>query len=392
MLVKNKPLGLIFATLICCSNSMAQSPDKLHQKAIVVDTHNDFISKSLQHGYAFDTDLNTRTHSDLTRMKAGGIDVQIFSIWGDENIGFAHANREIDTLYAIVARNPSTMALVRTSEELQSAIKHGQLAAMIGVEGGHMIEDDLNKLDQLIDRGACYMTLTWNNSTSWASSAADEAANRIPLEKRGLNDFGKSVVRRMNARGMMVDLSHVGEQTFRDAMAIVTKPVIVSHSSVYALAPVPRNLKDDQIDAVGKNRGVICVNFFSGFLDSTFDQRNRNFMQRHRSEIDSLRKKGLGMFFIEDLLFESYPDEVSALRPPLSVLIDHIDYIARRIGTDHVGLGSDFDGINSAPRELRGVVDMPLITRALRDRGYSEREIRKILGGNVLRVLKENGR
>jgi membrane dipeptidase len=385
----SKPILFTIAVIICQYLS-AQPSGSLHQKSLLIDTHNDFVSKSLQYGFAFDSDLRGKTHSDLRRMGKGGMDIQIFSIWGDENTGFAHANLEIDTLYSITLRNPDKMMIVRSPGELEQAVKEKKLGVMLGVEGGHMIENDLEKLDKLHERGARYMTLTWNNSTSWASSAVDEAAGKIPQEKKGLNEFGVSVVRRMNELGMMVDLSHVGEQTFVDALSVTTKPVIVSHSSVHAIAPVPRNLKDYQLSAIKQNGGVVCVNFFSGFLDSSFNTRYRLFMQKHQAEIDSMKKAGVPMFFIEDKVVEKHTEEFSALRPPLSLLIDHIDYIAKKIGADHVGLGSDFDGIHSSPRELNGVEDLPKITKALKRRGYSKTDIRKILGENVLRVFREN--
>lgn len=363
---------------------------KLHRDAILVDTHNDFISKSVENGFVFDQDNSSKTHSDLVRMKIGGVDVQIFSIFGDESIGFAHANREIDTLYALIARNPDKMSLVKTPADLDQAVKEKKLGAMIGVEGGHMIENDLSKLEALYERGARYMTLTWNNSTPWASSAADENSGKIPQEKKGLNEFGIEVIRKMNQLGMMVDLSHVGEQTFVDAMSVTTKPVIASHSSVHKIAPVPRNLKDYQIAAIGQNKGVICVNFYSGFLDSNFNSRNKELLQKHKAEIDSLKKTGMSMFAIEDHLFQTHKKDVEGLRPPLSLLIDHIDYIVKKIGVDHVGLGSDFDGITSAPAGLDGVTDFPKITKALKKRGYSKTDIKKILGENLIRVFREN--
>jgi membrane dipeptidase len=234
------------------------------------------------------------------------------------------------------------------------------------------------------------MTLTWNNSTPWASSAMEETNGKIPEGKKGLSPFGRDVVKRMNQLGMMVDLSHVGEQTFKDAMATTTKPVIVSHSCVWNLAHVFRNLKDDQIDAVGKNGGVICINFFSGFLDSNFMKRQKLFLETHQAEKDSLLKAGMQQFFAEDYLFQKYPAEVDGMRATLNTLMDHIDYIVKRIGADHVGLGSDFDGINSAPRELNGIEDFPKITETLKARGYSDKDIKKILGGNVARVFTEN--
>jgi membrane dipeptidase len=358
---------------------------------VVVDTHNDFLSKSLEKGFVFDADNSGKTHSDLVRMKKGGLDVQIFSVWCDDiPAPFAHATREMDTLYAVAARNTGKMRIVKTYGELEDALAHKELAAMMGVEGGHMIENDLTKLEELHKRGASYMTLTWNNSTSWASSAADEYNNKIPQDKIGLNDFGVEVVKKMNDLGMMVDLSHVGEQTFLDAISVTTKPVIVSHSCSYTLCPVSRNLKDYQISAVGQNKGVICINFFSGFLDSSFMPNNKLFMEKRKAEADSLKKAGMQTFFIEDYLYEKYSAETERLRAPLELLLDHIDFIVKRIGVDHVGLGSDFDGINSAPQGLNGVQDYPKITAALKKRGYSTSDIAKIMGGNVMRVIKAN--
>jgi len=372
----------------------AQSYKKLHRRAIVVDTHNDFPNQSMEKGVRFDQDLKGITHSDLKRMKEGGIDVQVFSIWSDGTFGagkgFARANRQIDSIYVWTGRNTATMMIAKTPADLKKAVRQKKLAVMMGMEGGHMMEDNLQYLDQLYERGVRYMTLTWNNSTSWASSAQDETRNTVPNAKKGLNILGEQIVKRMNDLGMIVDLSHVGEQTFWDAINISTKPVITSHSCVYQLCPVFRNLKDEQIKAIAKNGGVIHLNFFSGFLDSGFSKRNTDFLQLHKQERDSLKAINPEPYFTEEYLFAKYPAEVKSLRPPLSLLIDHLDYIVKLVGTDHVGLGSDFDGISSAPQQLDDVTGFPLITKALQDRGYSKKDIRKILGENFLRVFRAN--
>jgi membrane dipeptidase len=378
----------------------AQPYQKLHQRAIVIDTHNDILTQCFEKHYSFDEDLKGKTHSDLERFKQGGVDVQIFSIWcdGNKQNPFAYANAQIDTLYATALRHPEKITIVRSTVELVKAVRHKKLAVMIGVEGGHMIEDDLTKLDSLFNRGARYMTLTWNNSTSWASSAMDETTlfksapitpDTLPKHK-GLTDFGKQVVKRMNELGMLVDLSHVGEQTFWDAIATTTRPVLISHSCVYNLCPVFRNLKDEQIIAVGKNGGVIHLNFYSGFLDSNFNKRDAVFALRHKAEKDSMLKINPEPYFADAFLFKKYSDEVQAMRAPLSMLLDHLDYIVRLIGVDHVGLGSDFDGITSTPLQLDDITNYPLITKALLDRGYSKKDIKKILGENFLRLLKAN--
>jgi membrane dipeptidase len=349
------------------------------------------LTASIEKNVLIDQDLKGKTHSDLNRFKEAGVDVQLFSVWcdGDKLQPYSWANREIDTLYAVAKRNPKKIEIVATYDALKKAVRKDRLAAMFGVEGGHMIEDDMNKIDLLYNRGVRYMTLTWNNSTSWASSAMDETKlKNDPSAKLGLNDFGKQVVQRMNQLGMMVDLSHVGEKTFWDAIQTTTKPVLVSHSNAYTLCPVFRNLKDDQIDAVGKNGGVIQLNFYSAFIDSSFKNREKVFLQNKQAEIKELIANGMQKEYAQAIVVEKYKEESLAIQPPMSMLLDHLDYIVNRIGVDHVGMGSDFDGISASPRELTDVTSYPLITKALLEKGYSKKEVTKIMGGNLLRVMK----
>lgn len=384
---------------LCCLNASAQSYKQIHQRAIVTDSHNDIISVCLEKGYRFDEDLTGKTHSDLARMKAGGLDVQVFSIFcdGKQKDPFQFANREIDTLYAWVKRNPTKMQLVTNPKELDEAVSAKKLGCMLGVEGGHMIENDLSKLDSLYSRGVRYMTLTWNNNTDWATSAEYESGNQkvngivdTTSQKKGLSEFGKKVVKRMNELGMMVDLSHVGEQTFWDAIKLSTKPVLVSHSNAYTLCPVFRNLKDDQIIAVGKNGGVIDLNFYAAFLDSTAQTKIFKYMRAHRQERDSLKKAGMTNEQAEDFINTKYRKEAEDLKAPFHLLFDHMEHIIQLAGIDHVGLGGDFDGISVTPKVLTDVTKYPLITKELVKRGYSEEDIYKILGGNFIRVFKEN--
>ncbi len=374
----------------------AQSYKTIHEKAIVADTHNDVLTTITMAGLNVENDLTGKAHSDLARFKKGGVDIQMFSIFCDDRYGkgtaFKYANAEIDSLYAIAKRNPDKMEMVATPAQLDHALKAHKLAAMMGVEGGHMIEDDMDNLDSLFKRGVRYMTLTWNNSTSWATSAADESKKSFIVTPYGLTDFGKQIVKRMNELGMMVDISHVGEKTFWDAINTTTKPVIASHSSVYKLCPVPRNMKDDQIKAVAKNGGVIDINFFSGFIDSNYFKKRDVFFSKHKAEYDSLNALKKPEYEVSDYMSKKYPQELAAIRPPLSMLIDHIDYIVKLVGADYVGLGSDFDGIDSAPLGLDGVQDFPKITEALLKKGYSTKDIEKILGGNFLRVFKANSK
>jgi len=370
----------------------AQDYKQLHDRYLVVDTHNDIPSTAIEKNVSFDQNLSGITNSDMKRMKQGGIDAQVFSIWCDGNKAnpYKWANREIDTVLAWTGRNPNDMVKAFSSEDIYKAVREKKLAVLFGLEGGHMIENDINKLDSFYKRGVRYMTLTWNNSTNWATSALDETTKGDSLKHKGLTDFGVEVVKRMNDLGMLVDLSHVGEQTFWDAIKVSSKPVIVSHSCVYKICPHRRNLKDEQIKAVGKNGGVIHLNFYSGFLDSSYEKRTTIFYEQHKAEKDSLLKVNPEPYFADKFLFEKYPEQVTAMRPPLSLVIDHIDYLVKMIGAEHVGIGSDFDGVNSLPQQLDDVTAMPLITKALMERGYSKKDIRNILGENFLRILHKN--
>ena len=378
------------------SIASAQSHKKLHDKAIVIDTHNDVLSSVSMKGLRMDSNLRGTSHSDVDRFKEGGIDIQVFSVFCDERYGngtaFAYANREIDSLYAVIYRNADKMMLVKDPADLNEAVRSKKIGAMIGVEGGHMIEEDLAKLEALNNRGARYLTLTWNNSVSWATSGKDETEGTVPNPTKGLNDFGRQVVRKMNELGMMVDVSHVGEQTFFDAIKVSRKPVIASHSCAWQLCPHFRTMKDEQIRAVGKNGGVIFINFYSGFVDSNHLRRVDAFHAGHKNEIDSLKNLKWPYYQINEWMALKYVAEAESLRPPLSMLIDHIDHIVKIAGINHVGIGSDFDGISSAPQGLDDVTNMPLVTQALIERGYSNRAIRKILGGNFIRVFKANSK
>jgi membrane dipeptidase len=384
-----------FILILIISNAASgQKYKRIHRKAVLIDTHNDFPSASIEKKVSFDDNLLGKTHSDLDRMRRGGVDAQVFSIFcgPEQQQPYAYANRQIDSVYEWASRAPNRMVIVRTPAELRKAVRENRLASMIGVEGGHMIEDKIENLDNLYARGARYLTLTWNNSTSWASSAADETTppSADSIRKKGLTDFGIKIVERMNDLGMLIDVSHNGEQTFWDVIKYTKKPIIASHSSVWNLCPHRRNLKDDQIKAIAKNGGVIHVNFYAGFIDSTYDRKSQQLRIRHKPEIDSLIARGSQPDYARFIIMEKYKAETDAIRPPLSMLIDHIDYIVRLVGADYVGMGSDFDGIEAGPVELNGVQDFPLITKALLERGYSKNDIKKILGENFLRVFKAN--
>jgi membrane dipeptidase len=374
---------LLFVTL----DLNAQTGAKFHKKAIVVDTHGDILSDQIKSGI----DIGVRQKGgnfDLVRAKEGGLDVQVFSVWSDHTGGFAMANRQIDSLDALISRYPDKIAKVRTASELKSAVKQGKMAALFGVEGGHMIENKIEYLEALAKRGMTYMSLTWNNSTPWSSSAYEETFKKDSLKQIGLSDLGKQIIKRMNELGVIVDLSHVGETSFYDAIEASTKPVMASHSSAYVFNAHQRNLKDEQIKAIAKTGGVVFVNFYSGFLDSTYSRKQKQYNDRHKAELSALIAKYNSRAKASEEIDSKYRQELENMRAPLSLLIDHIDHMVKLVGADYVGLGADYDGAESYPRGLDDVSKYPLITEALLKRGYSGKDVKKILGGNFIRLLK----
>ena len=380
-----------YLTVLFCAISITGFTQKIHYKSILVDTHNDAVTACIEKKVSFDQDLTGINHSDLKRFKEGGLDYQLFSIWcdGEKVNPYAWAMREMDTIDAVAARNPDKMVIAKDWKTINAALKAGKIIAQYGVEGGHMIEDDINRLDTFYNRGVRYMTLTWNNSPTWASSHTAEKDPTYTGPK-GLTSFGKTIIGRMNQLGMIVDVSHIGETTFWDAINTTTKPVIASHSNAYSICPVTRNLKDEQIKAIGKNGGVICLNFFSGFVDSNFSKKDMAFRKTHSAEIDSLLATGLQREYAFTMISDKYKTESEAIKPTIEQLMQHFDHIVKLIGINHVGIGSDFDGINSAPQGLSTVLDYPNFTKALIARGYSNKEIKKVLGGNFLRVYRMN--
>jgi membrane dipeptidase len=391
-----KHILILFIVLTSCKSSLKNESEnnsfkEIHNESILIDTHNDILMKALDKGVMFDQDLTGKTHSDLDRWKKGGLDVQIFSVFSDGGVKnpYSIANSQMDILDELVLRNSNKIIKVANVKEILKAVKEKKIAAMFGVEGGHMIEDDLLKLEALYKRGARYLSLTHNTAPSWATSAEDETTNPNLLQK-GLTDFGIQVVKKMNELGMMIDISHSGDQTFWDVIKITNKPIIASHSSVYTLVANRRNLKDDQIKAIAKNSGVIMVNFHPGFIDDSFDGKERDFLEKYAIEVDSLIKSGMDQWNTIDYLYKKYATESEIMRPPLSKLIDHIEYIVKLVGVDYVGIGSDFDGINLTPLQLDDVTNYPIITKVLVEKGYSIEDLAKILGSNFLRVLEAN--
>lgn len=309
--------------------------------------------------------------------------------------GFYHdALEEIDSLNRIILRHPDKFDFATGYKEARKKVHKNRVVAMIGVEGGHMIESDLSKLDSLIAKGMSYLTLTWNNSHDWATSAMDESGAGKTLSTKGLSDFGKEVVKRLNEAGVIVDLSHVGEKTFYDALEVTTKPVLLTYSSVWSLCPVFRTAKDQQIQAMAKNGGVNCINFYPAFISKKFVAAKKYWEGLGKDSIRASLQQLPAYHNQSELLSKQVANlvqqELSKSLPDVKEVVDHIDYVVKLVGVDHVGIGADYDGIGFVPKGLEDVSAYPQITAELKRRGYSNKSLKKILGGNVLRVIKAN--
>ncbi|MEJ7708739.1 MAG: membrane dipeptidase [Pyrinomonadaceae bacterium] len=361
---------------------------RLHRSSIVVDGHNDVTTPMVDEDYDLGTPSVGKYHTDIQRLKQGGITGQFFAIYVDGDFvksgGSARRALDmIDLVYRAAERHPQDFMMATTAADILRAKREGKIAALMGIEGGHAIENSLMALRDFYRLGVRYMTLTHNNTNDWADSSRDAARHS------GLSEFGKEVVKEMNRLGMMVDVSHVSDETMSDALDISTAPIIASHSSARALADHPRNISDDLLRRIAKTRGLVMVNFFPVFIDPKAIQSFAAREERLKPELDALKEryksdaKGLAGETMK--LYAANP----ITETPLSILIDHIDHIARVAGVDHVGLGSDFDGVPSLPQEMSDVSQLPNITYELLKRGYKEQDIRKILGGNLIRVMTD---
>ncbi|HZR56167.1 MAG TPA: dipeptidase [Terriglobales bacterium] len=370
----------------------------IHNSAIIVDTHADTPQRFLDENFDIgNTDPKDIGHISLDKARAGNLGAEFFSIWVDPGtIDKAHYAQHtldlIDSVYEQAARHPDRMMMAYSVEDIERAHKQKKLAALMGIEGGHSIENDIHLLRDFYRLGVRYMTLSWSNTNEWADSSGDIDDPKIE-HHNGLTDFGKQVVLEMNQLGMMVDISHVADKTFWDAIATSKAPVIASHSSARALTNAPRNMTDDMLRAVAKNGGVVQVNFYDGFIDENYrkasEAQANDQAAAVQSYIDKHKAEGKPVSFVEvDRIEREWIAKIP--RPPLKSLIDHIDHIAKVAGVDHVGLGSDFDGVSGAtPAGIDSAADLPKITQLLLDRGYSAQDIHKILGGNLLRVFRE---
>jgi len=343
----------------------------------------------LDEGYDL-AQVNSPYMVSIPKMRQGHLGAEFFSIW--VQVGWAkqdlihRALDLIDVVYEQVGRHSDVLGLAGTADEIVRLHLQGKFAILLGIEGGHIIQDDLRALDIYYRLGVRYMTLTHTANTEWADSSGDQP------KWNGLTDAGKQVVERMNRLGMMVDISHVSDKTFYDTLAVSKAPVIASHSSCRALCDVPRNMTDDMIRALAKDGGVVDINFYSGFLSQAYADAYKKIEKQVEAEVAAARaryaQQGKRLPYLEEAKIEQRVTKDLPV-PSYTVIADHIDHAVQVGGIDHVGLGSDFDGIDSAPKGMEDVSKLPDLVRELAGRGYSEQDLKKILGSNLIRVMRQ---
>jgi membrane dipeptidase len=373
---------------------MSKTPQAVHAEAIVIDTHADTPQRFVDEHWNFTDPLNGGMLNYDTAIK-GNLNAQFFSIWVDPSQYPAQnsARRTLDLIDGTleqVRRAPDKLKLCVTADEIVAAHNHGKFCVMMGIEGGHSIENSLGLLRDYYRLGVRYMTLTWSNSNDWADSSGDIDDPAVK-HHNGLTPFGKQVIAEMNRLGMMVDVSHVSDKTFWDVHEITKAPIIASHSSARAITAAPRNLTDDMLRAIAKNNGVVMVNFYPAFIDEQWRKAWNDSKSERQQEQDALeaeyRAKGLPVpFAASDKIDRKYAERIG--RAPFDSLIAHFDHIIKVAGIDHVGIGTDFDGIPVPPAEIDSAADLPKVTAALMARGYSAEDMRKLLGENLLRVFR----
>ncbi len=373
--------------------NQTNDPLVIHRQAIAIDMHADTTQRLLDEHLDISRRLSDG-HFDNVRAREGGLDAQFFSIWVEPELfggGGAGATKRADDQIAVVRalpeRYPETWDLATTSSDIRRIAAAGKLAALMGLEGGYAIDERLENVQRYHQMGVSYMSPAWSVSTSWAGSSNDDVG-----QTRGLNDFGKSVIREMNRLGMMVDVSHVSDKTFWDIINTSTKPIIATHSGCRAITNVPRNLDDEMILAIAKGGGVVCVLFYPAFLEPGWDDKKKRVDAKIAPLVQKASEEESGSIAHKKIARDRVRRAEYAKRLPLtsvSRLVDHIDHIVKLVGVDYVGIGSDFDGVQSTLSDLATVEDLPNLTRELLRRGYTESDVEKILGGNVLRVMEE---
>ena len=417
ILYKDRSATMLPRVLLCAvvsflvlSSSMAQTKParktadaltarQIHDSSLVIDTHADTTQRLLDESFDLaNPPAGDQGNLDLIKAKAGNLGAEFFSIWVEpKEFKGQYAHRTlalIDSVYQQAGKHPDKMMMAFSPADIERAHREHKLAALLGIEGGHSIENDIGLLRDFYRLGVRYMTLTWSNTNEWADSSGDVSDTSVQ-HHNGLTEFGKDVVSEMNRLGMMIDVSHVSDKTFWDTVQTSRAPVIASHSSSRVLTNHPRNMTDEMLKAMassGKGGGVVMVNYYSAFVDETWRQAYEAQSKERNAAIDAAGEKykdadPVTRYRETDKVAKEWAAKVP--RPPFDDIIDHIDHIAKVAGVDHVGLGSDFDGTPSMPEGMDSAADLPKITAALVKRGYTADQIRKILGGNLMRVFKE---
>jgi membrane dipeptidase len=374
------------------TNSATNDPSAIHRRAITLDMHADTTQRLVDER----VDLAQRLsdgHFDAVRAKEGGLDAQFFSIWVEPELfggggaaAMKRADVQIQAVRDLAARHPETWELATTAADIRRIAAAGKIAALMGMEGGYAIDEKLENVGRYYQMGVRYLSPAWSVSTSWAGSSGDEIG-----KTRGLNDFGRAVIREMNRLGIMVDVSHLSDKAFWDIVNTSTKPVIATHSGCRAITDVPRNLTDEMIVALAKTGGVVNVIFYPEHIEPGYSEKKKHVDAEIASLVQRASDAEKGDAAHKKLARDRVRREEYLKRlPPVSVsrVVDHIDHVVKLVGIDHVGIGSDFDGVQVVPADLKSVADLPNLTRELLRRGYSESDIDKILGGNMLRVME----
>ncbi|MFL6336953.1 MAG: dipeptidase [Pyrinomonadaceae bacterium] len=377
-----------------------QTPNRdalsIQRRAVAVDMHADTVQFVIDEGADLSRRVET-THLDAVRMREGGLDAQFFSVWVEPEFygtggggAIARADAQVEAVRALAEQHPEVWTFATTAADIRRAHDEGKLAALLGLEGGYALDEKLERVEHYFDRGVRYMTPAWTHSLSWAGSSGDaEGAGR------GLNDFGRAVIREMNRLGMLVDVSHVSDKTFWDMVEVSASPVVATHSNCRALADVPRNLTDEMIRAIAGTGGVVCVLYYPGFLDTVWRAQRDAVEAEIRPLIEEAERGVEGGGSIRRIAADRVRlrEFAARLAPvPYTRVADHIDHIVGLTGVGHVGCGSDFDGITATLDGLSSVAELPNLTGELLRRGYTAEDVTMILGGNVLRVMEETER
>ncbi len=376
------------------TSTQSQDWRAIHDSALVIDTHADTPGRLVDENFDLTQDAGTG-YLDFNKIKAGNLGAEFFSIWVEPKAFKGNESQRaldmIDAVYEQARRHPDKMMMAFSTDDILTAHREHKLAALLGVEGGHAIEGDIRILRDYYRLGVRYMTLTWSNTNQLGDSSGDMDDKSI-LHHNGLTPFGRQVVGEMNRMGMMVDISHVADSTFYQALEVSQAPVIASHSSSRALTNAPRNMTDDMLVALARKNGVAQVNFYCAFVSQKYRDTAAQLAAQHDPDYETVQ----ALFIkpqtpeVKKQLEAAKARLASKLpRPPMSDLIDHIDHMVKVAGVDHVGLGSDFDGIDCSPQGIDSAADLPKITEALYQRGYEASDIDKILGGNLMRVFAE---